>query len=97
MFSIHSLSKEYKRGHSIVHALQNVDLNIESGEFISFIGKSGSGKSTLLNILGGLDRPSYGKIIYDDKNLSTITRPQLAEYRKKSVGIIFQSFNLIRT
>ena len=97
MLNVQSLSKEYPSGHTTIHALQNIDLKIERGEFISFIGKSGSGKSTLLNLIGGLDRPTSGKISFEDAELTSLTSAQLAEYRKTRVGIIFQSFNLIYT
>lgn len=97
MINIQSLCKEYPSGHSVIHALQNIDLTIEKGEFISFIGKSGSGKSTLLNLIGGLDRPTSGIISFNNQDLTGLSSPQLAEYRKTQVGIIFQSFNLIHT
>jgi putative ABC transport system ATP-binding protein len=79
----------------VIPALHNIDLEINESEFISVIGRSGSGKSTLLNLLGGLDTATSGRIFFRDKVLSAMSRKELALYRRFSVGMIFQSFNLI--
>lgn len=97
MFQLNHLSKIYKTGRTKVHALKNVSCKINQGEFVSVVGKSGCGKSTLLNLIGGLDRPTCGELFFHDQNLSSMTSNKLADYRKKEVGIIFQSFNLIYT
>lgn len=78
-------------------ALRDVSLSIDEGEFISIVGRSGSGKSTLLNIIGGLDKPSGGQIFFNGNDLSQANRKQLTLHRRYSVGMIFQSFNLIST
>jgi putative ABC transport system ATP-binding protein len=82
-------------GEVKVHALVDVDLTIEQGEFIVLLGPSGSGKSTLLNILGGLDRPSSGVARFAEHDLSTATEAQLTQYRREHVGFVFQFYNLI--
>lgn len=90
-----SLCKSYGRGESAVHALREVSLEIAAGERVALLGKSGSGKSTLLNLLGGLDHPSTGGILVGDQQLHSFSKRQLAGYRSRHVGMIFQSFNLI--
>ncbi|NOY37387.1 MAG: ABC transporter ATP-binding protein, partial [Chlorobi bacterium] len=95
MIQIRNLVKKYIRGKNIVAALQDVSCNIRKGEIFSVIGKSGSGKSTLLNLIGGLDRPTSGHIFFNGKDLMEMNRQELAEHRKKNVGMIFQSINLI--
>ena len=92
---VHKLCKSYYRGKLEIPALRNVSLDISEGEFVSIIGKSGSGKSTLLNLIGGLDTSSSGNIFFRDQDLSTMNRTELAKHRRFSVGMIFQSFNLI--
>jgi putative ABC transport system ATP-binding protein len=89
------LSKIYEKGKIKVPALQNVTFNVSSGQYVGIVGKSGSGKSTLLNLIGGLDRPTNGKIIFNDRDLTGINRYELALHRRFSVGMIFQSFNLV--
>ncbi|NQU87539.1 MAG: ABC transporter ATP-binding protein [Mariniphaga sp.] len=79
----------------VVNALYNASLEINKGEYVSIVGKSGSGKSTLMNLIGGLDTPSSGEIIFNGKRLNLMSRKQLALHRRFSVGMIFQSFNLI--
>lgn len=86
-----NLVKIYKTKETEVVALQGLDLTIEKGEFMAIIGNSGSGKSTLLNMLGGLDRPSAGKLIIDNRDLLKFTDKQLIEYRRESVGFIWQN------
>jgi len=91
------LSKIYEKGKIKVTALQDITFNVSSGQFIGIVGKSGSGKSTLLNLIGGLDRPTNGRIIFNDRDLAEINRYELALHRRFSVGMIFQSFNLIQS
>ncbi len=78
-----------------VSALRGVTLEVEQGQFVSIVGRSGSGKSTLLNMIGGLDRPSQGRVVVDGADLSSLSSDQLAKFRQNAVGMIFQSFNLI--
>ncbi|MFO7657825.1 MAG: ABC transporter ATP-binding protein [Bacteroidales bacterium] len=89
------LGKDYKKGKLTVSALKNISMHVENGEFISIIGKSGSGKSTLLNLIGGLDTPTSGELIVNEKALNKLSRKELSRHRKFMVGMIFQSFNLI--
>jgi putative ABC transport system ATP-binding protein len=89
------LVKEYNQGGTILKVLDNVDIKIESGEFMAIMGPSGSGKSTLLNMLGALDRPTSGKVIINDKDIAYFDDDQLANLRNKELGFIFQQFNLI--
>lgn len=89
------LRKTYGQGESLVHALDGVDLKIERGEFVSVVGTSGSGKSTLLHMLGGLDYPTKGKIFIDGKDISSLKEDALAIFRRRKIGFIFQSYNLI--
>ena len=89
------LKKHYKNGATIVHALDGVDLEIEKGEFVAVVGSSGSGKSTLLHMLGGLDSPTSGRVIVDDKEISTLKEEELTIFRRRKIGFVFQSFNLV--
>jgi putative ABC transport system ATP-binding protein len=91
------VSREYRMKAETVHALAGVNVSIESGEFAAIIGTSGSGKSTLLNLFGGLDRPTSGEVLFDEESLAPLTSRQMSRYRLASVGMIFQSFNLIPT
>lgn len=90
-----NISKIYKKGKVEVVALNNVNLEIENGEFTVVMGPSGSGKTTLLNIIGCLDTPTEGEIYYNGQLLKVLNEDELAEYRKKNIGFIFQSYNLI--
>ena len=89
------LKKYYGEGETLVKALDDVSLSVERGEFLSIIGTSGSGKSTLLHMLGGLDNPTEGKVIIDDKDISGLKGDQLCIFRRRKIGFIFQSFNLV--
>lgn len=89
------LSKYYVLNSTIVKAIDKIDIKIERGEFISIIGKSGSGKSTLLHMLGGLDTPSSGEVWIDGENIADFSEEKLAVFRRRKIGFIFQSFNLI--
>lgn len=97
LIEAHKVSKVYRMGNNSVTALSDVSLSVEEGEFIAIQGTSGSGKSTLLNILGCLDRPSSGEVIYDGKPLQPFSKKETARYRRNAVGMIFQNFNLIPT
>ena len=90
-----NLSKHYGKGESLVRALDNVNLEINEGEFVAIIGKSGSGKSTLLHMIGGLDIPTSGKVYIDNKNIFTLKEEELAVFRRRKIGFIFHSYNLI--
>lgn len=92
---LRNISKIYKKGKVKVVALNNVNLEIENGEFTVVMGPSGSGKTTLLNIIGCLDTPTEGEIYYNGQLLKVLNEDELAEYRKKNIGFIFQSYNLI--
>lgn len=89
------LCRYYKRGRNEVRAVDRVDLTIGRGEFLAVVGASGSGKSTLLNLLAGLDTPTSGHIAVGDQRLDRLSRRELAAYRARKVGMIFQSFNLM--
>lgn len=90
-----SLERHYHMGASVVRALDGVSLSIQAREAVALLGTSGSGKSTLLNLLGGMDRPTAGSLLFDGRDLATFTSRELAAHRRASVGMVFQSFNLI--
>lgn len=92
-----NVSKIYQMGTVRVAALDGVSLSISTGEFVAVQGTSGSGKSTLLNMFGGLDRPTSGDVLFDGVAIGPHTKKQMAQYRRRSVGMIFQNFNLIPT
>ena len=95
MIKINSISKEYVMGDNKLLALNNIDVSILEGEFVSIMGSSGSGKSTLMNIIGCLDVPSSGDYFFKDDNISNFNSNKLAELRNKEIGFIFQNFNLL--
>ena len=95
MINISSISKEYVMGENKLLALNNVDVSIKEGEFVSIMGSSGSGKSTLMNIIGCLDVPSNGDYFFRENNISKFSSNKLAELRNKDIGFIFQNFNLL--
>ena len=95
LISFQEVHKSYIVGKLPIYALRGVTEQIQNGEFVSVIGPSGSGKSTLLHLLGGLDTPTQGNIIINKSNLATLSSNQLADFRLKHIGFIFQSFNLI--
>ncbi len=95
MLKINHVSKVYRIGLQDFTALNDVNLEIASGAFMSFVGPSGSGKTTLLNLLGGLDKPTKGNIVFRDYRLDEMNREELAEIRRKYIGFIFQSYNLL--
>ncbi len=89
------LQKTYVKGRVEIDVLRGLSFEVGDGEFLTVVGRSGSGKSTLLNLLGGLDRPTGGRIEFAGRDLSAMSRGELARHRRKTVGMIFQSFNLI--
>lgn len=89
------ISRIYKMGSEIIHALRSIDIDINKGEYVAFMGPSGSGKSTLMNIIGCLDTPSSGNYILNNKDVSDLTENELAEIRNKEIGFVFQTFNLL--
>ena len=95
VFLAEGLTKVYRTGEVEIYALRGVDLSLYRGEFVVLLGPSGSGKSTLLNILGGLDVPSAGRVIYRGQDLSRASDPELTEFRRQNVGFVFQFYNLI--
>src|SRR6266436_5891812 len=90
-----AVSREYRLGETVIRAINEVSLAIRRGEFLALLGSSGSGKSTLLSLLAGLDRPTSGAIRVEDRNLSELDAEELARYRRETVGMVFQSFNLL--
>ena len=93
----HDISKTYNPETIPVHAISQVHLHIEQGEFTALVGPSGSGKTTLLNIIGGLDRPTSGKVIINGTDISGLSPGKLIKFRLHNIGFVFQSFNLIPT
>ena len=89
------VSRHYEMGAAVIRAVDGVTLEIRSGEFVALLGSSGSGKSTLLNLMAGLDRPTGGAIFANGRNLSELNSLELARYRSRTVGMVFQSFNLL--
>lgn len=89
------LKKYYGRGETAVHALDGVDLSVEQGEFVAIVGTSGSGKSTLLHMLGGLDRPTDGKVHVDGQDIFSLKDEALTIFRRRKIGFVFQSYNLV--
>lgn len=92
-----NLKKIYGESPNIVKALDGIDLSVEDGEFLAVVGTSGSGKSTLLHMLGGLDRPSEGKVCIEDKDIFSLSDEALTIFRRRKIGFVFQSFNLVPT
>lgn len=90
-----NLTKIYGDGENAVHALRGINLTVEKGEFTAIVGTSGSGKSTLLHMLGGLDRPTTGKVMVDGKDIFSLSEEQLTIFRRRKIGFVFQSYNLV--
>lgn len=92
-----AVTREYHMGETIIRAVHDVSLDIEQGAFVALLGASGSGKSTLLNLIAGLDRPTSGSITVQGRELAQMSPEELAQYRRHTVGMVFQAFNLIPT
>ena len=90
-----NLKKVYGTGPNAVHALDGISLSVEKGEFVAVVGTSGSGKSTLLHMLGGLDRPTSGKVFVDGKDIFSLKEEALTIFRRRKIGFVFQSYNLV--
>src|SRR5512136_3005320 len=97
LIDLRNLVKNYKTGGGEVQVLKDINLTIGPGEFVSVMGPSGSGKSTLINMITGIDRPSGGEVLVEGQAVHTMTEDQLARWRGKSIGVIFQFFQLIPT
>lgn len=95
ILQVKDLVKHYKIGENVVRAVDHTDLDIERGKFTAIVGRSGSGKSTLLHLIGGLDHPDAGKVIIDGQDISALKNDELAKFRRKKIGFVFQDFNLI--
>ncbi len=95
LITLERVSKVYQVGEENFTALNDVNLEVGKGAFMSFVGPSGSGKTTLLNLIGGLDRPTTGQVFFKGANLENMGRSQLAAYRRENIGFIFQTFNLL--
>ena len=95
ILKLEDVSKKYRYGDQIVTALDNVNLEIKTGEIIVILGPSGAGKTTLLNVLSGLDRPSEGKIMFEGKDIAKYSESKITKFRKDNLGFIFQTYNLL--
>ena len=95
LLEVKKVSKTYGYGEAAVHALKEADFSVSKGEFVAVVGESGSGKSTLLNLIGGLDTPTSGKVFLDGEDIFSMKERNLTVFRRRNIGFIFQSFNLI--
>lgn len=95
ILKVENLTKTYGSGENLVHAVDDVSFSVEKGEFVAIVGASGSGKSTLLHLIGGVDRPTSGKIFVDGNDISKMNDDELAVFRRRQVGIVYQFYNLI--
>lgn len=95
LLKVKSISKTYGSGDAAVHALKKVSFTVSKGEFVGIVGESGSGKTTLLNLIGGLDTPDSGKVFIDGRDIFAMKEKRLTIFRRRNIGFIFQSFNLI--
>src|SRR5258706_3091446 len=89
------LRRHYRMGETLIRAVDGVTLTVPAGQFVALLGSSGSGKSSVLNLIAGLDRPTSGNVLVQQRNLAHLSREDLAKYRLHTVGMVFQSFNLI--
>jgi putative ABC transport system ATP-binding protein len=90
-----NLCRHYRMGETLIRAVDGVSIEVRAGEFVALLGSSGSGKSSVLNLIAGLDRPTSGTVVVGDRDLANLSREELAKYRLRVVGMVFQSFNLI--
>ena len=97
LISLKGVVKSYKRGRQTVEVLHNLDLEVQSGEFLALMGPSGSGKTTLLNLIGGLDRPTDGEVVVAGEHIDELSGGELAKWRSRHVGFVFQFYNLMPT
>lgn len=97
VLEVKDLCKVYGEGDTAVHAVDHVSFEVEKGEFVAIVGASGSGKSTLMNLIGGIDRPTGGKVMIDGKDLYALSESERAIFRRRNIGMIFQFYNLIPT
>ena len=95
LLEVTNLSKTYGQGETAVHALRGATFTVPKGEFVAVVGESGSGKSTLLNLIGGLDTPTAGRVYIDGRDIFTMKDRSLTVFRRRNIGFVFQSFNLI--
>lgn len=95
ILKVENLTKTYGSGENLVHAVDDISFSVEKGEFVAIVGASGSGKSTLLHLIGGVDRPTSGKIFVDGNDISKMNDDKLAVFRRRQVGIVYQFYNLI--
>ncbi len=95
--SVRGVTREYRMGETLIRAVHDVSLEVEQGTFVALLGASGSGKSTLLNLVAGLDRPTSGSITVQGRDLAQMSSEELARYRRHTVGMVFQAFNLVPT
>ena len=90
-----NLCRHYRMGETLIRAVDGVSIDVQAGQFVALLGSSGSGKSSVLNLIAGLDRPTAGSVVVQDRDLAKLSRQELAQYRLHVVGMVFQSFNLI--
>ncbi len=95
LISTHNLTRSYQVGSETINALRGIDMTVSPGQFIAVVGRSGSGKTTLLNILAGLDKPSDGQVLFQDRDLGAMNEKELTEIRRHKIGFVFQSFGLL--
>lgn len=95
ILKVDKLTKSYGKGENTINAVDNISFSVEKGEFVAIVGASGSGKSTLLHLLGGVDRPTKGKVYINGKDIYSLNNDDLAIFRRREVGLIYQFYNLI--